>query len=348
MSDFLIADGFGNLSDGVHTLGVEREILGEQWPSLIGNFHISDVAADGRKWIRTEFPAISANIGLYNTTTSTASLFVAFRIYPTDRTATPVCVFRDAGSTLGYINVNGAGEIEYVRGQHIFSGGAVIATSSVLPLNAATHVEMEIVWDNVNGEIEIFLNGVSDVAVAGVDTINAGTECDNMRWVPGVTFAIWKGGWKLTDLIVHVGATHLGDAGVYYREEDADGADDDFTPSGGAVDNFTMVDEIGPDEDATYNESDGTSGHRDSFETAGIAGATVLSVQVLTRARKTGGGASSLLLGIEEGGTEEQSAAKALTVDYLTLSEFFDLNPDTLAAWTPAEVTAAENSYEVD
>ena len=108
-----------------------------------------------------------------------------------------------------------------------------------------------------------------------------------------------------------------------------------------------MVDEVGPDEDATYNESDGTAGHRDSFETAGVSSVTVLSVGVLTRARKTSTGAATLLLGIAEGGTEEQSAAKALTEDYLTMVEFFDVNPDTLAAWTPAEVTAAEHSYEV-
>jgi len=339
MSDFLLADGFGNLSDGNHLAGTQREILGEKWTGWTGTFVVEDIG-DGRKWLKV---GSAANLMLSSSIASVAALSVCFRVYPTSRAETTICGFYDSANVLGYLRMNTNGQLEYVRGVDAFDG-TVVATSSVLPVDVETHVEIAITFHDSTGAVEIFLNGLSNVAVTNQDTIRYGTECDIISWMAGVPYFNWPTGWKLTDCVVHVAASPIGDVGVYYVEPDADGADGDFTPSAG--DNFECVDDIGPDEDTTYNESDGTAGHRDSVGTAGVTGMTVLSVGVLVRARKTDTGTATLLLGAIHGASEDQSAAKGLAEGYLTLVEFFDDCPSG-GAWDETKVAAASLSYEV-
>jgi hypothetical protein len=342
MSDFLLADGFGNLSDGTHTAGSTRQILGEQWVSYAASFAIEDIA-DGRKWLK----AVSADVrvGLASGTWSgVATLSICFRVKPSDRGASGIFKLLDGASVLGYLGMDTNGAVVYDAGSAVGSNRR--ATSSALPLNTESFVEVKIVLHNSTGSVTVSINGVQDTAVTGVDTINAGTSCTSIKlFADGDNTTDLQAGWKFTDFIVHTKASPIGDTGVYFVPASADGADTDFTPSAGT--NEACVDEIGPNEDTDYNESDGTAGHRDSFTTAGVSGVSVLSVGVLVRARKTDTGTATVLLGAIHSASEDQSSAKALSEDYQTLIEFFDVCPSTSAAWSAAQVTAAELSYEV-
>jgi len=152
--------------------------------------------------------------------------------------------------------------------------------------------------------------------------------------------------WRMGDIVVHTNAGPIGDCAVFYRPANADGAPTDFTPKD-AGDNFDMVDEIGPDEDTTYNESDGTAGHRDAFEQAGVASnLAVLAVAPMIRARKTDTGVATIKVGLEHSTDEDESAAKALSESYLTFMEIFEDCPDE-TGWTPAQVNATEFFVEV-
>jgi len=347
MSDFLLAEGFGNLSDGTHTAGSTREILGDQWPGYGQNFIIVD-RGDGRKWLKV---LIASRPQLQSKAFSDPSTFsICFRIYRYDAGQHVICRLMNASGTIGWITINSVGAVGY----NIGSAGTAADTTTIISntlIEIATDkfVEMRFVLgDGAAGSVAFYINGVLSNTVSGIDTCY-GTGRTSLRSIifgdAQVNGYGLRGGWKYGDIIVHTAAAGIGDVGVYYRPSDADGTDTDFTPSAG--DNFECVDEIGPDEDTTYNESDGTAGHRDSFETPGVSAMSVLSVGVLVRARKTDSGAATLLVGAVHGGSEDQSSARNLAESYLTYSEFFDVCPSTSAAWSAAEVTAAELSYEV-
>jgi len=341
MSDFLLAEGFGNLSDGVHTAGATTEILGEQWTGYEQNFWIVD-RGDGRKWLTSGgiVALASKNLG------DPSTFSVCFRIYRGDSVACTLVRLNDAAGLIGHITILANGTIGY----QIALLGTPYATwtcDNTIPLATETFVELRFVLSDTVGSIAFYLDGVLINTVSGIDNCysTGRTNLRNVVYGDGQTVnAVFRGGWKYGDFIVHTAAAGIGDPGVFYLPADADGADADFTPSAGA--NWQCVDEIGPDEDTTYNESDGTAGHRDSFETAGVSGMAVLSVGVLVRARKTDTGVATLLLGAIDGASEDQSAPKGLSAAYQTFLEFFDDAPAG-GAWNAAKVTAAEFSYEV-
>jgi len=341
MSDFLLADGFGNLADGNHAAATDTTPLGSQWTGFGYDFTLTD-RGDGRKWL-----SVAGSQRLHLTSRNLGDITrvgLCFRVY---RGGADFCtIFQLVGTNgnIGYVGISAAGSVEYRSDYY-----TTVATSTdSIPIGTETFVEVDITIGNgTDGSVAFYLNGVHSNTVSSIDTTQWDTALQSVTFGANsqTSSQCLFAGWKYGDIIIHTATSPIGDVGVYYRPVDADGADSDFTPSAGS-DHYAMADEIGPDEDTTYNESDGTAGHRDSFETAGVSGLSVLSVGVLVRARKTDTGAATLLLGAVHGASEDQSTAKALTEAYLTLVEFFDDCPSG-GAWDAAKVTAAELSYEV-
>jgi hypothetical protein len=344
MSDILLAEGFGNLSNGTHTAGTTREILGAQWTGYTENFAIED-RGDGRKWIKGAGtrPDIQSK-----TFAAQSTVRLAFTVYR-GSTAQANVAYLFAGSTfLCSVGIRSDGAVAL---SSIWHGNTYDkCVGPVVPLDTITHIEMEILLstDAGVGTAKYWVNGVYDAEYAGATAVSAGS-CDNLRlfsWLSGTHSSYFASTWKFCDFIVHTATSPLGAPGVYYLPADSDGTDTDFTPSTG-TDHFAMVDEIGPDENTTYNESDGTSLHRDSYLTAGISGLTILSVSPLIRARKTDTGTSSIKVGLRHSATEGQGAAIGLSEDYLTYLEWMDTNPSTSAAWAAAAIAATEATVEV-
>jgi len=345
MSDFILADGFGNLSDGTHTAGSTREILGDQWSAFSYDFSIED-RADGRKWMTNN--GSTSRLNLYTGTLGgLTTVRLCFRVIRSSSADVKVASLFDGSDNLGGIHINASGQLVYSTGDRPTSG--VVATGPTIPLNTETFVEVVVVLaTGTGGSVAFYVNGAHSSTTSSIDTIDSGTSLTAIRFFYHASLHTYgiPNGWKFSDIVLHSGSSPIGDLGVFYVESDTAGTDSDFTPSAG--NNENNVDEIGPDEDTTYNESDGTSGHRDSFTGDGISNVDVLSVGTLVRARKTSTGVASLLVGALHSGSEDQSAAKALSEDYLTLIEFFDDCPSTSSSWTTAQVSAAEASYEVD
>jgi len=344
MSEILIADGFGNLSDGNHVAGVSREVLGEQWVSVFQGFAVTD-RGDGRKWwAPSQFNATAlVSKDFADRTLIGISGVVDFSLA---KTRYLLFLYNTGGTLVGTLGINASGYLEY--GGDEFFAGVVATCTTAIPINTPTHFEVIVtVADGVGGSVAFYLDGGLVNTVSGIDTaLGTGNAVNRVNLDPS-GFGAYACGVdiKLSDLVVHKATGGaLGVTGVYYLPADADGADTDFTPSAG--DNFECVDEIGPDDDTTYNESDGTAGHRDSLENGGIAGVTVISVGALVRAEKVGAGAATLLLGAIDGASEDQSAAKVLTVAYGTFLEWFDDAPAG-GSWNVAKVSAGEVSYEV-
>ena len=338
----LLREGFGNLTDGTHTAGTTKEILGSQWTSYKANFAIED-RADGRKWLKNDGTA--RRIQLISPLGSLTSIKFAFRVIRGNGDAHLLFHIMNASDgKVGIIGINAGGQVYY-------SGSGSFPTStSAAPLATETHFEVEVdaFTTGETSTVRFYTNGVADGEHTNIRTAESAGPVTNLRLGNddgSNNGSALADGWKLGDFIVHTGASALGDVGVYYKPVTGDSGTPQFTPSAVGA-NYLMLDEIGPDEDTTHTESDGTAGHRDSFTNAGVSGLTILSVGALVRARKTDTGSATLLLGAIDGASEDQSSAKGLSEDYSTLVEFFDDAPAG-GSWDSAKVTAAKISYEV-
>ena len=336
MSVILAAIGFGHMADGTHTMP-DPEMVAEQWSGSGYGYKIED-NGDGRKWYRSYGSDLAVTSWTWAGETE---IYASFRAYRGVASGPAVISFKDGASHLGAISINTSGYVVYSTYTSPSPTISIVATSTAaLPLDSWTHIEVRVIFHGSSGSVKIWINGVLDSDTTGIDTINAGTSCTKV-----VLFQNnFDPDYKYGDFIIHNDSAPLGDAGVYYLPASADGVDTNFTPSAG--DNYQCVDEIGTDEDTTYNESDGTAGHRDSLANAGISGITPISVGALVRARKTAGGAATLLPGIVHSGSETQGAARTLGEDYNTLEEWVDDVPGG-AGWTLTQIGNAEVSYEV-
>ena len=335
----LLMDGFGNLTDGEHVSGTSREILGDVWSGYAAKPAFEDLG-DGRKWIYSD-SGISGERQFNLTSSAIASpvstVRFAFRVLRSLSYNGTLYVFnfRTASDEGGNVSL-GNNEVAWRYGT------TTVLSADVLPA-ANTHVEIAIgLATDATGWVRIYYNGAEVASVDNVRTASATASIDRVVFA-SVSLAR---DWRFTDFVWHTNAGPIGDCGVFYRPANADGASSDFTPSAGA-DNYAMVDEIGPDEDTTYNESDGTAGHRDAFEQAGVASnLVVLAVAPMIRARKTDTGAGTIKVGLEHDGDEVESAAKALSESYLTFMKIFEDCPDE-TGWTPTQVGDTELFVEV-
>jgi hypothetical protein len=202
---------------------------------------------------------------------------------------------------------------------------------------------IKIVFDNTSGEAYMYKNGVLVASVTGVDTINAGTECDRLILLgPGDSGGHPVG---ISDLWVD-DSDLLGVRKVVYEPCDLSGVASDFTGQGSSL-NEENVDEYQPDGDSTYNYSSNPTdqdslGH--SQATAIEAGCDM--VQVIARARKEDANDGQVKLGVYQSGNAAQGSAKTLSTSYEWFYSTFLTDPYTASAWDPADVDDAESSYE--
>lgn len=106
---------------------------------------------------------------------------------------------------------------------------------------------------------------------------------------------------------------------------------------------YTMVDE------AVLNEADyiysGTATQVETYAhstVSSLTGYTPRAVCVSARAKRGGTGPQNMQLALRSGSTDYFSATKALGLGYTAVQNIWDTNPDTSAAWTAAQVAAAQ------
>jgi len=317
----------GNFFGYEGSLGIEDRGNGQKWlKNVTGFFNLST----------RDFPSapstITVGLRFYRGHTSKVSLATVY--------SGPGAVGREV--TFG-VGDNGAPWIK--TGD---ANGGTIVSGTAIGAGATVYLEFSVYIQNSGGWARIYRNGDLDAEVTGIDTSYAGYErADYVVFLPADTLYGINAAHRFGDFLVHTDTPPIGPVNVYYVPAAAEGGDSDFTPSAGS-DNSEMVDEVGPDEDSSYNESNGTSGHRDSFTASGPSGLQMIrSVGVVVRARKTHEGVGALKLGVKHGTSESQSAAHGLSVNYQNFVHFADQNPSTSSAWTAAEAAAAEVGYEV-
>lgn len=139
----------------------------------------------------------------------------------------------------------------------------------------------------------------------------------------------------------------LNDAHVASLLPTGNGSDSDWVGSdGNSVDNYALVNEVTPDEDATYVTAVGT-GARDLYAYGNTAvGTSVLAVEIHTRARKTDVGTATLKAAAKVGSSVAYAADINPGTTYTTYHHRMDTKPGG-GSWTRTDLDNAEFGVEV-
>jgi hypothetical protein len=331
----LYANSFGQYGTGG---GREAVMTGEDIIYANNDVNITEIET-GRGKIRFDSGFGGGYIG-YQLPGDYTTLVVGMRLWQDYAwVGEPIIAFYDSGTQMLQVDQN-AGGLLYVR-----RGSTTILTShTALAVGTDSQWQIKVVFHDSAGEVYLYRNGVLDASVTGVDTINAGTQCDRLYMISRGGF---NGYWSClrSDFWVD-DADLLGPAKVVYEPCDTAGTNADFTATGEAT-NEECVDETSPNDDTDYNVST-TDTDKDSFlHSAGttLVG-SLLGIQVIARARKEDANNSGIKLGVIHDASTDESAEKTLSTSYSWFYEMFLTNPSTSSAWDADDVPDAESSYE--
>jgi len=120
--------------------------------------------------------------------------------------------------------------------------------------------------------------------------------------------------------------------------------DKSFLDVNGDTPAWKCVDETPSDDDATYVSAPGAAAS-DLYNIEATAipdDATIDQIQVYNNSKKVGARACYTQVGIKTGGVEYWTANKALTAAYALYNNIWLINPQTLVAWTKADINALQ------
>lgn len=282
-----------------------------------------------------------------------ARMRLAARVYRGDNSSYfGICGLLDTGANQRGIFIIGSDGKPGWRSGTWGMGSATYEADTAIPQGQWSFVEMEFLFNSSSGYCNFWVNG----AAAGTNTsLNTGTYyLGSLVWLTsnGNNPYGCQAGWGISDLLYSPsGTAPFGDVAVFAESVDADTGDQDWTPSAGS-DHYAMLDEVGPDGDTTTVSTAGTNaGYRDGFTTPGnLTVGTIISAGLMVRMKKSSTGQGLVKLGISHAGqsaSEGQSGNRAVASDYFKLHHMEDLDPYTSAAWTAANMNAAEIAVEV-
>jgi len=252
------------------------------------------------------------------------------------------------GTTQVTIDLDTSGHIEARRA----NSGTLLGTST-FAFSAGTWytLEVKVKVDNTTGTVDVYVDGVSVLALTGQDTQdNANAYCNRIYIRQSGT----ANACYFDDLyILAVDATTPNDfLGKNFRIRsivpNADGTYEELSPSAG-TDHYALVDEIPPTDDTDYIQS-ATVNQRDSFNFAALTinASSILAVQANILARRIDATARSIQRLARIGGSDYASSDKALSsTSFLYYLDMMLTNPATSGAWSASAIDDAEFGLKV-
>src|SRR3972149_1954638 len=246
---------------------------------------------------------------------------------------------------LGSIRYNATGRIELYT-----STGTLVATSTnSLTLDTWYNLEWRVNIHDTTGVLEVKVDGTVWVTFSGDTKPGADTTFDTLIFRAGGTGGPnnYYDDLAFNDTTGGVDDGYPGDGKGGILGPNAAGDVTQLTPSAGS--NYQNVDEIPPDSDTTYNSSS-TATQYDLYNltTFTIAGNTVLRVWAECRAREETAAGDSIKVGLKTNSVEYAGSAQEVTSSYARYAGTnYATNPQTLAAWTQAEIDALQARFEV-
>lgn len=232
-------------------------------------------------------------------------------------------------------------------------GGALATAPGVFDVDIWYLVEIHWLTDASVGRAELKVDGTQVINFTGDTTGTVAGQLTQFRF-GGLedTGGLWPATFEAfyDDVAIEdASGTWIGDGHVIMLRPDANGSTTQMTGSdGNQIDNFALVDET-PVSSADFVE-DATGGLKDTYGLSSTAAAglpvnaTVNHVAVVAAAKTLA--ADNLKGVVRTGGTDFSSASSALTGTFSPYRFGFPVNPDTVGAWTLAELDAAEAGVE--
>lgn len=261
-------------------------------------------------------------------------------------------VFRDATNqfqlSIG-IGTDGA-IVVWNRGFYDGGGGVhgtlLARSGQAVRAKSFTHIETHVGVDSVAGFVEVRVDGVTVINITGVNTDPVGSgeysQC-SIGTSPGSTSTIGCNVW-IDDLFTWNGDgtqnnDFVGDQKVYYLVPNGDTAQADWTPSSGSV-SYAMVDEIPPD-DADYLSLATPTGDTDlSITDVPAEVVAVAAVMPIMRCLKDDAGTCGIAPSILQASTYASGGTQAVTTAAQYFGQVFEVDPVSLAPFTPADVNS--------
>ncbi len=274
-----------------------------------------------------------------------ATLYVGCGVYWRSSSFPAIALRGDASGNICDVYLDGA------TGEYVLrKGDATELFRAALATDTWHYFEVGVTVNGATSSIELKLNGASVYSNGSVDLAvgsNVGVR-DVMFLDVGTPHTTPSAGIDDVYLCDGSGTEHndfLGPVRVHALSPNAD-ATVAWAPDSG-VDNYARVDDMwgGHDGDSSYVASN-TVGEKDLYDLEDLAAEyqNPVAVQAYWAARHddTSGGAGMAPV-LKSGVTETEGAEVALAAGYLTYVEpLHATNPDTGAAWTPAEINALQ------
>lgn len=225
-------------------------------------------------------------------------------------------------------------------------GSSTVIANGSTALVAGTwnYIELRAVISNTVGEIEVYLNGVSEINSTGLDTQYSATISSVNTFYIGS--CRWIGSARVDDLYAlntagSVNNDFLGDCRVDTLAVVGNGTTNQWDVLTGPS-NYQDVDDTTPDDDTTYIYT-AVDGEIDLFDIENMSQATdVFGVQVVARAEKPDAGDAFVRLGVRSGGTNYFGPDQGPAVGYAHLKQMFNTDPYTKGVWTRTLVNLLE------
>lgn len=337
--------------EGFDYFGSTTDFLGK-W----GSSGTADISFDtGRfgvgtgKCIRLQRIASQPNC-YYNLAAAVTELVIGFGFRTTSLSNGDRTILYLANQSLGInaaLGYDTSGHLQAFRGT---TTGTVLGTTTATIL-ADTWYYIEQKWKiaDSGGYVIVKIDGVEVLNVTGLDTkALSSANIDQLLFfgMNSGTGSKYFDDMYMCDLTGTVNNDFLGECRVKYIKPTGDGPLQEWDPSAGAA--WECVDETTPDGDTTYVLSD-SAGDIALYDVEGISVDDVIKgVDVVVMARKDDAPTRIVKPTIRVEGFDHDGATKTLTTSYAYSTHIWETNPETLAAWTPAEITDLQVGMTLD
>lgn len=238
-----------------------------------------------------------------------------------------------------------------------YRGTTLLGTSDALTTSGFQYLEFKVLIHASAGTVEIRKDTEVILNLTSQNTLG---DTASATWDQIVVGRLGIGSasattWDIDDLYVLDGTTSaddprndfLNDIRVDVIRANGVGNASDGTPSGGAVSNYTMVDETTANGDTDYNTFT-TAGDQDTyaFPDAPVAASDIFGVQVNVWARKEDAGAVTVRAVTRLGGTDYYGSSLTPGTGYLNLRQVWAQKPSDSSDWVDTDINAAEFGME--
>lgn len=295
----------------------------------------------------------TTNRGVYKTLTSTHATFVSgFAFLTTSTLGSSAIIWAVYDSTSGTpsgtaqldIRGDGAGHLRLTR------GGTTLATSTnVLSASTWYFVEIKATIHNTTGAYEVRVNGSSTGWIPAATGANTrGQSSNNFCDVISVQSGNGISTCYIDDFYFLSGSApnndFLGPQKIVTLFPSGSGNYSQWT--GNYAANYANVNELTGDGDSTFNQS-ATANQIDSFTFDDVPTGTIAAVQHTMMVRQDAGAARTIAPLQRSSSTDYAGTTLSCAGSYQFLTDPRDTDPATSAAYTTANVNAAEFGYKL-